>query len=363
MSANVMIIFGTRPEYLKLWPVYRGLYARGLTPVVICTQQHDALVRQQFQAFDMPVDHWLGVTPTSDGGLNPMLSQAIERVDRLLCALKPRLTIVQGDTTSALAGAMAAFHREIPVAHVEAGLRSGQRGHPWPEEWNRVAIDTLSTCLYAPTPQAAEQARASNPSGHVVMVGNTSIDSVMDAMDDLPPGAGPSPVCYVLLDLHRRESFGPCMAAMVRATLRAAAAHDVRVFWLVHPNPAVQDMAMSIEHPCLTQMAPLPYHAFIALARQAQLILTDSGGLCEEAIQFGVPTLQLRDYTDRPEAIAAGCSWLAGRRPADIEKLTMDALTMTETWKTAIRRRQNPYGGGDAGEKIAQSIQEWLTHG
>lgn len=355
--ADLVIILGTRPSYIKLWPVWRALVAEGIEPTVICTGQHQELITQHMGILDMPVHQWLEVMKDATG-LNQTLGLVLQRVDAVLSALHPRLVIVQGDTTSDLGAALAAYHRGIPVVHVEAGLRSGNPQQPWPEETNRLAIDALSTFLFAPTSRAAEHARLTNPMARVEVTGNPVVDAVeamKPQMKLLPAIAGR----YVLLELHRRESFGAQMGAMVQAVLRAATSYDHFVMWPVHPNPAVQAIS-PMRTPRLMVTSPLAYHAFLNVAQFASLVMTDSGGVIEEMPSLGVPTLQLRDYTDRPEAIPQW-SWLVGRDPAQIETMVGEALAIADQWKQHLVGKANPFGNGLAGPRIARHVKEQLS--
>lgn len=363
MSAELLIVFGTRPSYIKLWPVWRALRDLGQEPMVICTGQHQELIRQHMGVLDMPVDLWLDVMQDS-GCLTETLSLVIDRVGAALRGLRPRLVIVHGDTTSGLGAGLAAYHEGIDVAHIEAGLRSGNPFEPWPEEVNRIALDALASLLFAPTMLAGEQARQVNKVAPVHVVGNPVVDSVQAILArDRETGLPRYPVWptrYVLLEVHRRESFGPCLDAMVRAVVSAAELEEVDVLWPAHPNPAVRLVASGITSPRLHILEPLAYDAFLRYAQAAQVIICDSGGLVEEGPSLGVPTLQLREYTERPEAVQAQCSWLVGRGPHQIEKLVGEAVRMADAWRASIRRRRNPFGDGQTGPRIARHVMEWL---
>jgi UDP-N-acetylglucosamine 2-epimerase (non-hydrolysing) len=363
--SDVVLIFGTRPSYIKLWPVYRALVAEGLMPRVICTGQHVELVRQHQAVIDMPIHEDLDVMRLSRS-LNDTIRLVLERVGWRLQDMQPRLVVVNGDHASSLGTALAAFHQQIPVAHVEAGLRSGNIASPYPEEGYRVMIDAIASPLYAPTARAAEAARQTHPIGVVNVTGNPVVDSVKAMIPHLDETMMapeiPSDRPYIVLDLHRRESFGPPLAEMVAAVCAAGEAHETGVYWPVHPNPSVQQVATSWEktdHGCLRIGAPLPYTSFLATVRHAALVVTDSGSVVEEACSLGTPTLQLRDETERHEAIPT-FSWLVGREPAAIEKLVGEALSMADRWKRSLVGRANPFGAGDAGQTIARHIKEWL---
>ena len=355
---DIAIIFGTRPSYIKLWPVWRALTALGIKPYVICTGQHDELVRQHMGVLDMPVHRWCHVMQDAET-LNDTFYLVVERVAFRLNELRPRLVIVHGDTTSGLGAGLAAFHLGIPVAHVEAGLRSGHPRHPYPEEVNRIALDALATLLFAPTAWAAAQARVTNPVMRVEVTGNPVVDAVQHM---LMGERRPAPYMRtVLLELHRRESFGPGLRAMAAAVIEGAAARGYEVVWPAHPNPAVQEAVSALhgQHEHVSVTPPMNYQAFLECARASALIATDSGGVVEEACTLGTPTLQLRDHTDRQEAVPI-FSWLCGRDPAKIFDLVKVALDNAESWRRQIQGRANPFGDGKAGQRIAVIVKEWL---
>lgn len=365
-NTDLCIVFGTRPSFIKLWPVWRALRALGQEPTVVCTGQHDELVRQHMSILDMPVDVWLDVMRDSRG-LAETLALVIERVAAVVRELRPRLVVVHGDTTSGLGAGLAAFHLGITVAHVEAGLRSGHYQSPYPEEVNRIALDALATLLFAPTTRAAAQARVTNPQARVELTGNPVVDAVQHVREmestqysvafHAPYKRG------ILLELHRRESFGPGLLAMAEAVIEGAATRGDEVVWPAHPNPAVQKAVAALQgkYRNLFIEPPMDYGFFLAVAHASCLIVTDSGGVVEEACTLGTPTLQLRDHTDRPEAIPI-FSWLAGRDPAKIRDLVTVALDNAESWRRQIQGRANPFGDGHAGERIAGIILEWLAH-
>lgn len=360
-NKDLCIVFGTRPSFIKLWPVWRALRALGQEPTVVCTGQHDALVRQHMSILDMPVDVWLDVMRDSRG-LAETLALVIERVAALLRELRPRLVVVHGDTTSGLGAGLAAFHLGITVAHVEAGLRSGHYQSPYPEEVNRIALDALATLLFAPTARAAAQARVTNPVGRVEVTGNPVVDAVRHILAGERQEAPHERT--VLLELHRRESFGPGLGAMAAAVIEGAATLGYDVVWPAHPNPAVQGAVLALhgQHKNLSIVAPMNYQAFLECAQASALIATDSGGVVEEACTLGTPTLQLRDHTDRPEAMPI-FSWLAGRDPAKIRDLVGVALDNAESWRRQMQGRANPFGDGLAGARIAGLVKEWLDRG
>jgi UDP-N-acetylglucosamine 2-epimerase (non-hydrolysing) len=351
---QIMLAIGARPGYMKTWPVYKAFEARGIRPTVVATGQHHDILRQQQEILYMPIDHWL-LKEQPSLHLSQLYGAIYDEAVKYLALVEPDAVFVNGDTTSALAVAMAAFHLQIPVAHIESGLRSGRLDSPYPEEWNRIAIDGMSTYLFAPTRRAAGICQTLNPHGKISITGNTVIDALKEGMrladERLVKGYSHGP--YILLDLHRRETDERGMEEIVKVVIRQAAAHGIRVVWPAHPNPKVQRIARQYDGSYLWVEPPLNYLTFIQFMRGAELILTDSGGVVEEAITIGTPTLQLRDHTDRQEAVDYQYSWLATTNPDEIERLLKIAIPWAPRWKewmTAYATK-NPYGDGTAGDK------------
>jgi UDP-N-acetylglucosamine 2-epimerase (non-hydrolysing) len=356
---DIVIAIGARPGYMKMWPVFRAFIERGMCPIVVATGQHHEILKQQQAILPMPIAHWL-LKDQPNLHLSQLYGAIYDEAVKYLALVEPDAVFVNGDTTSAMAVATAAFHLQIPVAHVEAGLRSGDLLSPYPEEFNRIAIDALSRWMFAPTKRAVEICHAINPSGSVYMTGNTVIDSLKTVMKDLPEGHHCNP--YLLLDMHRRETDGHGMDRITETVLEQAEQHGLDVIWPAHPSPKVQAVALSFvrQSKRLIMLPPQPYINFIRLMRDAELILTDSGGGVEEAITLGTPTLQLRDHTDRQEAIDTQCSWLATTRPEEVERLLKIAIPYAPRWKEWMLHymsEKNPYGNGDAGK---QSVDFFL---
>ncbi len=346
---DVTIFVGARPGYVKSWPVYCAFMDRGIVPTVVATGQHHDILKQQQSVLPMHISKWL-LTEQPNLSLGKLYGLIYDAALEFLSAEMPKVVFVNGDTTSALAVAMAAFHLRIPLAHIEAGLRSGNLDSPYPEEFNRITIDAMAQYLFAPTPRAARICRTINPLGKVEVTGNTVIDALNVALQKIesePFSLDP----FILLDMHRRETDAHGMDRIAKVVVEQAAAHGLKVYWPAHPNPKVQDVARSFEGQGLKVLPPLNYLSFISLMQQAQLILTDSGGVVEEAITIGTPTLQLRDHTDRQEAVEHSVSWLATTDPQRIERLLKIGIPYASTWKTFIKQHDNPYGLGDAGRR------------
>lgn len=330
--------------------------AVGITPMLIFTGQHRGLD---------PCELGLEAFPQLDlqcpGRENPHVHvRAVTRALSPLLRDAPDLIVVQGDTSSALGGALAAFTAGVPVAHVEAGLRTHDLMLPWPEEEYRTAIDADAELLFAPTDLAAANLRAEQVPGEIHITGNTSIDAVLEAEASLsPPKFRNRAASRVLVTCHRRESWGDGLAAIAAAVIEIA--RRVEVDFVLHPNNYV---ASNMRHllgavPGVTLVGPCRHRELIERMREATLVLSDSGGIQEEAPALGVPLLVLREKTERPEGIAAGSAMLVGtdlpRIVAETRRLLDDPVA-----RASMSRRIFPYGEGRAGERIAAIIAEWL---
>lgn len=367
---RTLVIFGTRPEAIKLFPVVRALQQVDGMDVVTCvTAQHRGLLDQVLAI--------AGLTPDVDLDLMEP-GQSLDRLTaRLLTALgevmdrvAPNRVIVQGDTATAMVGALAAYYRKIPVAHVEAGLRSGDIYHPWPEEVNRRIVAPIADLHFAPTETAAAALARENVTAGVHVTGNTVIDALHwtrariteqpDLASDLAPLlAGFAGKRIVLVTTHRRENFGDGMAAIGRAIARIAARPDVGVLFPMHPNPnvaAVMD-AISPAAPNVARIAPLDYPHFIHALDACTIALTDSGGVQEEAPALGKPVLVMRDTTERPEGVAAGTARLVGTDEARIVSEVFTLLDDKAAY-TAMARAHNPFGDGHASSRIARIVAD-----
>lgn len=371
---TVLVVFGTRPEAIKMLPVVAALEAGGWCRVVVCaTGQHRDLVSPVLALFGRPADRDLGLM-TPDQSLPALTARVLTAVSEVIAETRPDLVLVHGDTTTALAAALAAFHARVPVGHVEAGLRSFDLARPWPEEFNRVAVDSLADLLFAPTEWAAENLRREYARrGRIAVTGNTGIDTLLAVarrLDSEPalretvaralPPLDPSRR-LILVTAHRRESFGEGLAGICRALAALAARGDVEILWPVHPNPSVCDPVATAlaPAPAVRLIAPVGYAEMVALMRRAVLIVTDSGGIQEEAPALGRPVLVLRDVTERPEALASGVVRLVGTEPGRIVREAARLLDDAEAYAAAARP-VFPYGDGQAAERIAAEIGRWM---
>lgn len=361
---TVLLVFGTRPEAVKMCPLALELRRRGtVRPVVCVTGQHRRLLRDALEVFQVTPDYDLALMEREQS-LDALTAACLTALGPVLDRESPDLVLVHGDTTTALAAAMAAFYRHISVGHVEAGLRTGDLAAPFPEEFNRRAVDMLSQYAFAPTPEARENLLAEGfDDSRIWVTGNTGIDALRytlrqgcaDPALDFLAGGVP-----VVLTLHRRESLGRPMEEMLAAVRTLAAdMPGLRVLCPVHPNPqvrrAVYDALDGQSNIRLTE--PMDVTAFHSALARARLILTDSGGVQEEAAALGVPALVLREKTERPEGIQAGGLLLAGTGREAVYTQCRRLLEDEAAWK-AMRGRPTPYGDGHASERIAEALEQ-----
>jgi UDP-N-acetylglucosamine 2-epimerase (non-hydrolysing) len=320
---KILLIFGTRPEAIKLCPVIRGLRDHGAFDVKVCvTAQHREMLDQVLAAFGVKPDYDLDLMLPSQT-LFASTSRILAGLEPVLQSERPDMVVVQGDTPTTLCGALAAFYLHVPVAHVEAGLRTGDLRQPFPEEMNRVLTSQLASLHFAATEQAAENLRREGvPADRISVTGNTGIDAVLYVRDGLEQGrlhGGALPQLdpgkkLIVVTAHRRESFGEGFERICRALAKLANREDVQIVYPVHPNPSVQDPVQRLlaGHPNIRLIEPLSYVPFVDLMRRAYLLITDSGGIQEEGPSLGKPILVLREKTERPEAVAAGTVKLIG---------------------------------------------------
>jgi UDP-N-acetylglucosamine 2-epimerase (non-hydrolysing) len=347
---KLLTIFGTRPEAVKLAPVILALRREsGIESQVCVTGQHRGLLDSVLSHFSIKPDFDLDLMAPGQG-LNRIAARVIEGVDRILARIAPDRVIVQGDTTSAFAAALAAFHRGIKVAHVEAGLRTYCVNAPFPEEANRRAIALLADMHFAPTEAARANLCAERLRGEVFVTGNSGIDAlhlVLARRDEAEAPATDPRRKLVLVTCHRRESFGAPHAAICAALERLAARPDVEILFPRHPNPA-----LDAPPPANVRMLPpLGLPGFVALMRRATLILTDSGGVQEEAAALGKPVVVLREATERTEGLGAGAA-LAGTDPDRIVGAAEGRLD----GRTAPPAPSLVYGDGEAAGRIVDAL-------
>ncbi|GIJ50465.1 UDP-N-acetyl glucosamine 2-epimerase [Virgisporangium aliadipatigenens] len=371
---EVHLIAGTRPEAIKMAPVVAAINAAGrMRPVLVASGQHPTMVSQALAAFDQEPDVVLPLE-RSTGGQAELLTEMAKQLDALFAERRPAAVLVQGDTTTTLAGALAAFWRQIPVVHLEAGLRSGDLESPFPEEGNRKMVGQVATLHLAPTPLAASNLLGENiDPEHVVLTGNTVVDAALtvaakrlpfddarltEVVERVEAGDGR----LVLVTAHRRESWGEPLDRVLGAVREILARYpDVHVVLPSHPNPAVRAQVEAglagVERVTVTD--PLPYPALARLLSTAYLVLTDSGGIQEEAPSFRVPALVLREVTERTESIDAGCGKLLGTDP---ELIVAEAARLLDdrALRDSMTANGNPYGDGFAAVRTERAVADLL---
>lgn len=353
---EVLVVYGTRPEAIKLAPVVAALRRRGdRFRVRVCsTGQHREMLSQAQQAVGLVPDVELALMRPGDG-MNRLLARVVTAVDQVLSAARPDWLLVQGDTTTALGAALAAFHRCVPIAHVEAGLRTGDLRRPFPEELNRRVVDLAADALFPPTAAARQRLieEGCDPA-RIHLVGNT----VVDALRALPPLPRTAEAPTVLVTVHRRESLGEPLGQIAAAVRRLATGFPAHRWVLpVHPNPLLRPALAAglADVPNVDLVPPLDYPDLIACLRRSLLVLTDSGGIQEEAAALGTPVLVLREETERAEGIAAGVARLVGRCEDAIVAETRRLLLAPDAL-AEMARPVTVYGDGRAAERIVHVL-------
>lgn len=363
---RVLSVFGTRPEAVKMAPVIHRLRGSGRFDVVVCVSaQHRAMLDQVLEVFGLAADHDLDLmTPGQTPG--EVAARVLERLPPLIRGTRPDVLLVQGDTMTTFASAFAAYLEQVPVGHVEAGLRTGDRYQPFPEEMNRVLTTRLATLHFAPTAEARNRLLAEGvPPGDVHLTGNTVIDALLATLR--PEYAFRTPALaaleperrVVLVTTHRRESFGAPLRSTC-AALRDLVARfpDIHLVVPVHPNPEVKATveALLCDLPRTSLIEPVDYVEFVHLMQRAYLILTDSGGVQEEAPSLGKPVLVLREVTERPEGVVAGTAAVVGTDRARIVEAASTLLASPEAY-ARMANAVNPYGDGHASERIVAALE------
>lgn len=362
VTKKIMTVFGTRPEAIKMAPLVHELQCHEeLEPFVCVTAQHRQMLDQVLDIFSITPDTDLNVMKERQT-LTQITTRVLEGLDEVMKAEKPDMVLVHGDTTTTFAASLAALYNQIPVGHVEAGLRTWNKYSPYPEEMNRQLTGVISDLHFAPTAQAAENLKKEDKKNDAIYItGNTVIDALKTTVREdythpvLEEMAGKK---LVLMTAHRRENLGEPMARMFRAIRRLVDKHpDIAVIYPVHLNPVVQEAANKYlgEHERIRLIAPLDVVDFHNFMSRSYLILTDSGGVQEEAPAFGVPVLVLRDTTERPEGIAAGTLKLAGTDEETIFSLADELLTSRGAYEK-MAKAVNPYGDGEASRRICEAI-------
>jgi UDP-N-acetylglucosamine 2-epimerase (non-hydrolysing) len=370
---TVLLVFGTRPEAIKLAPVYKEMRKRGDRIRLVCcaTGQHRRLLDQVLEVFDIRTDYDLNLIK-EDQGLFHITVSALQGTRDMLLHEKPDILMVQGDTSSAFAAALAAFYLKIPIAHIEAGLRSYDRFQPFPEEINRTFISHMADLNFCPTKRAAENLRLEQISPDSIHVtGNTVIDALLQTVDilkersemneepgepDLRTGR------MILVTGHRRENFGTGLADLSHALVELVEKfQDIVVVYSVHPNPNVRKPVENIlgSHDRIRVIEPPDYFKFVALMIDSYFIITDSGGIQEEAPYLKKPVLVVRNVTERPEAIESGAAILVG---TDRQRIVAEASRLIEdsAHYSSMIIEESPFGDGHASERIVDAVETFL---
>ena len=362
---TIVCSIGTRPEAIKMAPVVLALKADPAFDIkVLATAQHRDLLDQVLDIFAIQPDHDLEIMQANQG-LPELTARLMLGLDKVLAGVEPDMVIAQGDTTTVLVTALASFYRRVPFAHVEAGLRTGDMASPFPEEMNRVLAGHLSALHFAPTTSSRDNLlREAVPADTVHVTGNTGIDALLDvASRDPDTGLDLDPdKRLILVTAHRRENFRKPFAQVCEALRAIADANDdVQLVYPVHPNPNVYDVAHRElgDHPRILLTQPVDYGPFVALMKRAYLLLTDSGGVQEEAPALGKPVLVLRAETERPEAIEAGVVKLLGTDKNAIITETQRLLDDPVAY-AAMAKGVSPYGDGRAAERIRDILRDWF---
>ena len=374
MPHTVMMVFGTRPEAIKMAPLARVLRQWPDVDLHICsTGQHREMLEQVLTAFGLSVDQDLRVM-TQSQTLNGLSRDLLDKIDSAYEQVKPDIVLVHGDTTTSFIAALAAFHRHIPIGHVEAGLRTGNLQQPWPEEANRRLTGVLADLHFTPTRDSdANLIREGVPPEHVEVTGNTVIDALLWMRDHLAEHqwrpAADSPLSalrdeqrMVLITGHRRENFGPGFERICQALAQLAERYpDVQFVYPVHLNPQVQKAVYGVlsNRGNIHLIAPQDYQHFVWLMARAHIILTDSGGVQEEAPALGKPVLVLRKVTERPAVLKGGTVKLVGTQTEHIVEQTSRLLDDPVAYER-MARVYTPFGDGTASHKIAERLTRWF---
>lgn len=361
---KVMTVFGTRPEAIKMAPLIKELQKRQNIQTIVCvTAQHRQMLDQVLETFQIIPDYDLDIMKQGQT-LSQITSRVLIGLEQVIQKEQPDLVLVHGDTTTTYAGALAAYYQQVAIGHVEAGLRTYCKYSPFPEEMNRQMVGVMADYHFAPTELSKENLlKEGKPETSVFVTGNTAIDAMKTTVKESyehPQLTWAKDSRLIMLTAHRRENLGQPMRHMFQAIKRIVNEHsDVKVIYPIHMNPLVRDTAKEIfnDHERIRLIEPLEVFDFHNFLAQSYLILTDSGGIQEEAPSLGKPVLVLRDTTERPEGIAAGTLKLAGTEEETIYTMTKTLLTDQKAYE-AMAHAANPYGDGHASERIADAIEQ-----
>lgn len=368
---KIMVVFGTRPEAIKMAPLVLELQKQRETieTITVVTAQHRQMLDQVLETFNIVPDYDLDIMGKSQTLLD-ITSKILNQLDPVIKKEKPDMVLVHGDTTTTFAASLVAFYNQVRIGHVEAGLRTFDKYSPYPEEMNRQMTDDLADLYFAPTSESkANLLKENHPESSIVVTGNTAIDALKltvqenyhhEVLDQLDPAKK-----VILVTMHRRENQGAPMRAVFGALREMVDQEpDIEVVYPVHLSPAVQEAASDLlgDHDRIHLIAPLDVLDFHNLASRSYFIMSDSGGVQEEAPSLGKPVLVLRDTTERPEGVKAGTLKLVGTDPT-VVKTTMTELLTNESLYLQMANARNPYGDGRASERIVQAIKHYFGQG
>ena len=368
---KIMVVFGTRPEAIKMAPLVLELQKQKevIETITVVTAQHRQMLDQVLETFNIVPDYDLDIMGKSQTLLD-ITSKILNQLDPVIKKEKPDMVLVHGDTTTTFAASLVAFYNQVRIGHVEAGLRTFDKYSPYPEEMNRQMTDDLADLYFAPTSESkANLLKENHPESSIVVTGNTAIDALKltvqedyhhEVLDQLDPAKK-----VILVTMHRRENQGAPMRAVFGALREMVDQEpDIEVVYPVHLSPAVQEAASDLlgDHDRIHLIAPLDVLDFHNLASRSYFIMSDSGGVQEEAPSLGKPVLVLRDTTERPEGVKAGTLKLVGTDPAVVKSTMMELLTNEHLYLEMANAR-NPYGDGRASERIVQAIKHYFGQG
>ena len=366
---KVISIFGTRPEAIKMAPLVKELESRKEIESIVCvTAQHREMLDQVLETFKINANYDLNIMKSGQT-LGEVTTRALEGLEKVIKEVKPDIVLVHGDTTTTFAGALAAFYNQVNIGHVEAGLRTYDKYSPFPEEMNRQMVDCMADMYFAPTEISKQNLIKQNiDEKKIYVTGNTAIDAMKTTvrkdykhfeLDWIKPNEK-----MILLTAHRRENLGEPMRNIFKAIKKIVSEfEDIKVIYPIHLNPKVREVANEIFEDCdkVKLIEPLEVFDFHNFLNKAYIILTDSGGIQEEAPSLGKPVLVLRDTTERPEGIAAGTLKLVGTSEENIYSETKKLLT-DENEYSKMSKASNPYGDGNASKKIVDSIIDYFSN-
>lgn len=369
---KVLTLFGTRPEVIKLAPIIKELERRRdvFQAINVTSSQHTDLLYPFIHLFGLRIDHDLKIMEPNQT-LSRVAARVLAALDPILAKEAPDVILVQGDTTTAMAGAIAGFHRKVLVGHVEAGLRSGNPYSPYPEEMNRRLISQAATYHFAATRQNHDTLLQEGlPAEFCHVTGNPVVDSLNWILKEKPPShdmqsllEGTSGYKRIVLTTHRRESFGEVMGENLKVLRDFIDRHeDTVLIFPVHPNPSVVEVSHRIlgQHPRIHLISPITYENFVFLLSRAWLIVSDSGGVQEEAPSLRKPLLILRENTERPEAVQCGVGKLVGGRPERLAVM-LEEFSRDRRWLEQVERVENPFGRGDSAQRIVDILEGVVT--